>query len=73
MFTDGAKALVDQGADILTQHTDSPAATQIAERRGVHSFGESTDMIKFGPGELDRTPGIRERPRPISAVRRFLL
>src|SRR5438477_4239816 len=46
---DAAKALVDQGADILTQHTDSPAATQIAEQRGVHSFGESTDMIKFGP------------------------
>ena len=46
---DAAKALVDQGADILTQHTNSPAATQIAEQRGVHSFGESTDMIKFGP------------------------
>ena len=46
---DAAKALVDQGADILTQHTDSPAATQIAEQRGIHSFGESTDMIKFGP------------------------
>ena len=46
---DAAKALIDQGADILTQHTDSPAATQIAEQRGVHSFGESSDMIKFGP------------------------
>src|ERR1700733_7721650 len=46
---DAAKALIDQGADILTQHTDWPAATQIAEQRGVHSFGESTDMIKFGP------------------------
>ena len=46
---DAAKALVDQGADILTQHTDSPAPTQIAEQRGIHSFGEDTDMIKFGP------------------------
>jgi simple sugar transport system substrate-binding protein len=46
---DAAKALIDQGADILTQHTDSPAATQIAEQRGIHSFGESSDMIKFGP------------------------
>ena len=45
---DAAKALIDQGADILTQHTDSPAATQVAEERGIHSFGESTDMIKFG-------------------------
>jgi hypothetical protein len=45
---DAAKALIDQGADILTQHTDSPAATQIAEQRGVHSFGQSSDMIRFG-------------------------
>jgi basic membrane protein A and related proteins len=46
---DAAKALIDQGADILTQHTDSPAATEIAEQRGIHSFGQSSDMIKFGP------------------------
>ena len=46
---DAAKALVDQGADILTQHTDSPAPTEIAEQRGIHSFGEDTDMIRFGP------------------------
>ncbi len=46
---DAAKALIDQGADILTQHTDSPAATQIAEQRGIHAFGQSSDMIKFGP------------------------
>jgi basic membrane protein A and related proteins len=46
---DAAKTLIDQGADILTQHTDSPAATQIGSQRGVFTFGESSDMIKFGP------------------------
>src|ERR1700693_45213 len=46
---DAAKALIDQGADILTQHTDSPAATQIGSQRGVYTFAESSDMIKFGP------------------------
>jgi basic membrane protein A and related proteins len=46
---DAAKTLIDQGADILTQHTDSPAAMQIAEQRGIHAFGQSSDMIKFGP------------------------
>jgi simple sugar transport system substrate-binding protein len=46
---DAAKALIDQGADVLTQHTDSPAAMQIAEQRGIHAFGQSSDMIKFGP------------------------
>ena len=38
---DAAKALIDQGADILTQHTNSPAATQVAEQRGIHSFGQN--------------------------------
>lgn len=46
---DAAKALVDQGVDILTQHTDSPAAMQVAEERGIHAFGQASDMIKFGP------------------------
>jgi simple sugar transport system substrate-binding protein len=46
---DAAKALIDQGVDVLTQHTDSPAAMQIAEQRGIHAFGESSNMIKFGP------------------------
>jgi basic membrane protein A and related proteins len=46
---DAAKTLIDQGADILTQHTDSPAAMQVAEQRGIHAFGQSSDMIKFGP------------------------
>src|ERR1700754_5142485 len=46
---DAAKALLDQGADILMQHTDSPDATQIAAQRGVMSFGQDSDMTKFGP------------------------
>lgn len=44
-----AKALIDQGADILAQHTDSPAPIQEAEARGVHAFGQSSDMSRFGP------------------------
>jgi simple sugar transport system substrate-binding protein len=46
---EAAKALVDQGADVLMQHTDSPAAMQIAEQRGILAFGQDSDMIKFGP------------------------
>jgi basic membrane protein A len=46
---DAAKALIDQGADILAQHTDSPAALQVAQDRGVHAFGQSSDMAKFAP------------------------
>src|SRR5262244_4089750 len=46
---DAAKALVDQGADIIMQHTDSPAAMQIAAERGKLAFGQDSDMSKFGP------------------------
>ena len=45
---DAAKALVDQGVDILTQHTDSTAPMQVAAERGIHAFGQASDMIKFG-------------------------
>ncbi len=46
---DAAKALIDQGADVLMQHTDSPAAMQVAEERGIYAFGQASDMKRFGP------------------------
>ncbi len=46
---DAAKALIDQGADIIMQHTDSPAAMQVAQERGVLAIGQASDMIGFGP------------------------
>lgn len=46
---DAAKALIDQGADIVTQHTDSPAALQVAESRGAFGFGQASNMQQFAP------------------------
>ena len=46
---DAAKTLIDQGADIITQHTDSPAPLQVAEERGVYAFGQASDMAAFAP------------------------
>ncbi len=46
---DAAKVLIGQGADIITQHTDSTAPLQIAEEQGVVGFGQASDMIKFAP------------------------
>jgi basic membrane protein A len=46
---DAAKTLIDQGADIIVQHTDSPAALQVAEDRGVYAFGQASDMRSFAP------------------------
>ncbi|MHA1158965.1 MAG: BMP family ABC transporter substrate-binding protein, partial [Alphaproteobacteria bacterium] len=47
--SDAAKALFDQGADIITQHTDSPAPLQIAQERGLFGFGQAHDMYEFAP------------------------
>lgn len=46
---DAARALLDQGADVITQHVDSPAALQVAEERGAFTFGQATDMSQFAP------------------------
>jgi basic membrane protein A and related proteins len=46
---DAAKALADQGADVLFQHTDSPAAMKLAESRGIMAVGQASDMAAFGP------------------------
>jgi len=46
---DAAKALIDQGADIILQHTDSPAPLQVAEQRGALGVGQASDMVKFAP------------------------
>ena len=47
---DAARALIAQGADVISQHTDSPAAAQAAENAGtVKVFGQASDMIKFAP------------------------
>lgn len=46
---DAAKVLIAEGADILAQHTDSPAMLQTAEKAGVKGFGQSSDMEKFAP------------------------
>src|SRR5207302_6743791 len=41
---DAAKALLDQGADIIMQHTDSPAAMQVAAERGKLAFGRDAEI-----------------------------
>ncbi|MBL6929163.1 MAG: BMP family ABC transporter substrate-binding protein [Rhodospirillales bacterium] len=46
---DAAKALIDQGVDVLAQHTDSPAPLQVAEQRGIVGFGQASDNIAFAP------------------------
>ena len=44
-----AEALIALGADVLAQNTDSPAAIQAAEAKGIHAFALDSDMSKYGP------------------------
>ncbi len=46
---DAANALIEQGVDVIMQHTDSPAAMTIAEEKGIYAFGQASDMSAFGP------------------------
>lgn len=44
-----AEVMMDQGVDVIIQHTDSPAAMQAAEARGRYAVGQASDMSHFGP------------------------
>lgn len=46
---EAALTLTTQDADVLTHHTDSPAAIQVAEEKGVYAVGYHSDMSKYGP------------------------
>jgi simple sugar transport system substrate-binding protein len=46
---DAARALIDQGCDVLCSHTDGPAPLQLAEQRNIFGFGQNSDMTRFAP------------------------
>ncbi|WP_029001076.1 BMP family ABC transporter substrate-binding protein [Azohydromonas australica] len=46
---EAAQSLINQGADVLMQNTDSSAVLQTAEKAGKFGFGWDSDMSKFGP------------------------
>jgi simple sugar transport system substrate-binding protein len=46
---DAANALIGQGADVVTHHTDSTAVVAAAEEKGVRAVAYHSDMSRFGP------------------------
>jgi simple sugar transport system substrate-binding protein len=44
-----AQALIDAGADVILQHTDSTAPQAAAQEAGIYSFGQASDMAQFAP------------------------
>ena len=47
--TEAATALINGGADVLFQNTDSSAVLQTAEKMGKRAFGWDSDMTAYGP------------------------
>lgn len=47
---DAAKALIEQGVDVILAHTDSTAPlAEAAKTPGVIGFGQASDMLDFAP------------------------
>ncbi len=47
--TEAATSLINGGADVLMQNTDSSAVLQTAEKLGKRAFGWDSDMTAYGP------------------------
>ena len=47
--TEAAQSLINGGADVLMQNTDSPAVLKTAEKAGKYAFGWDSDMTAYGP------------------------
>ncbi len=47
--TEAATALINGGADVLMQNTDSPAVLKTAQAMGKRAFGWDSDMTAYGP------------------------
>jgi basic membrane protein A len=44
-----ANALIDQGADVIGQHVDTPTPQIVAQERHVYATGHHRDMSQFAP------------------------
>jgi simple sugar transport system substrate-binding protein len=47
--TEAATSLINGGADVLFQDTDSPAVLKTAQDKGKRAFGWDSDMTAYGP------------------------
>ncbi len=70
--TEAATALINGGADVLMQNTDSPAVLQTAEKMGKRAFGWDSDMTAYGPKAHLGSAVINWGPYYIKAVREVL-
>ena len=66
--TEAATALINGGADVLFQNTDSSAVLQTAEKMGKRAFGWDSDMTAYGPKAHLASAVINWGPYYVKAV-----
>jgi basic membrane protein A and related proteins len=66
--TEAAQSLMNGGADVLMQNTDSSAVLQAAEKAGKYAFGWDSDMTAYAPKAHLASAIINWAPYYINAV-----
>ncbi len=67
--TEAAQSMINGGADVLMQNTDSSAVLQTAEKAGKYAFGWDSDMTAYGPKAHLASAVINWGPYYIKATR----
>jgi simple sugar transport system substrate-binding protein len=70
--TEAAQSLINGGADVLLQNTDSTAVLQTAEKNKKFAFGWDSDMSKFAPNAHLASAIINWTPYYTKAVQDML-
>jgi basic membrane protein A len=70
--TEAATSLINGGADVLFQNTDSPAVLKAAEAKGKRAFGWDSDMTAYGPKAHLASAVINWGPYYIKSTREAL-
>jgi simple sugar transport system substrate-binding protein len=70
--TEAATAVINAGADVLFQNTDSSAVLQTAEKMGKRAFGWNSDMTAYGPKAHLGSATINWTPYYTKAVNEML-
>ena len=70
--TEAATSLINGGADVLFQNTDSPAVLKTAQDKGKRAFGWDSDMTAYGPKAHLASAVINWTPYYIKATQEAL-
>ena len=70
--TEAATSLINGGADVLFQNTDSPAVLKTAQEKGKRAFGWDSDMTAYGPKAHLASAVINWGPYYIQATKEAL-